>query len=188
MFNSRHNVSKPASIARLTVVAAAIVSGPIVSGQWALAAAVPETYEMAAIEDQAHGRIVTAGQYSEAISRLNRLAGHRRHSFAAKTNLCVAYTVTMAFDEARSACDEAVRVRDVDAKTVSRYSPMDDRVSARDTAIAYSNRGVLRAVTGDEAGARADFETAAELHTGLRAPTANLLRLTAKETPSLSAL
>ena len=183
MFNSRHNASKSASIARLTVVAAAIMSG-----QAALAAAVPEAYEMAAIEDQAHGRIVTAGEYAEAISRLNRLAGHRRHSFAAKTNLCVAYTVTMAFDKARSACDEAVRVRDVDAKTVSRYSPMDDRVSARDTAIAYSNRGVLRAVTGDESGARADFETAAELDTGLRAPTANLLRLTAKETQSLSAL
>jgi Tfp pilus assembly protein PilF len=57
-----------------------------------------------------------------------------------------------------------------------------------DRALALSNRGVIRAITGDDSGARQDFELAIKLGRNLRAPTENLARLETEASETVSSL
>lgn len=166
----------------------AICATTLLAAQPATADGVPSVYEMSVIEDTAQGRRLTKGDYTNAIEELEAPALFDRATFAKSNNLCVAYTMTMKFDEAALACDAALEIRERVRLPAPWYASAINRTKVRDKALALSNRGVLRAVTGDVAGARADFERAIALEAELDAPEANLIRLDAKAVQSASTL
>lgn len=135
----------------------------------------PPTYRLAAINDQASGQIVVDGDYDEAISRLHTKAQNRPPQFTVHNNLCVALVASGRFNAASETCDQAVQTRHKLIRR-SRNAPLHLR---RDYAIALSNRGVLRALDGDLAGARDDFEEAIAQRSRLEEPSGNLARLKA---------
>ena len=118
-------------------------------------------YQMAAVIDRARGNIVLAGDYDRAIAKLG---GRPRADFESSTNLCVAYTMTGAMEQADAACAAALA------------SSQETEVR-RDIAVALSNLGVVKAVKGDLSGARRDFSRALELESDLRQASKNLQRL-----------
>jgi hypothetical protein len=152
-----------------------------------LAEDVPAVYEMSVIEDAAQGHRMTEGDFSNAIEKINAPRLFKSTTFAMSNNLCVAYTMTMKFKEAEQACDAALSARDKVRFPARWYNSFVKRTTVRDKAMALSNRGVLRAVTGDAAGARADFESAIGLESALDSARANLTRLDAKTLQAASA-
>lgn len=130
-----------------------------------------DSYQMTVILDRAHGDIVSTGQYQKAILRISNR--HTRFPYASATNLCVAHTMVGQFKHAGHYCDEAL----VEAEKAAAHGHRKGRDYAAEWAIAYSNRGVLRARMGDTAGAADDFRMAIELKAGTEAPMENLSRL-----------
>jgi tetratricopeptide (TPR) repeat protein len=125
-------------------------------------------YTMTAITDASFGNKVMAGQYEQAIQYITAPNYHRKASFEAKTNLCVAYTKTGAIGQAEESCSAAIA--DI------RNDHFRQERSRSDLALALSNRGVLRAVKGENELARQDFADAVALDSGLKAPSTNLAR------------
>ncbi len=121
-------------------------------------APVSSSYQMAAIIDRARGNTVVAGDYGEAIEHLGRKNIKR---FEASTNLCVAYTMIGDLKKADSECAAALELSKSSA-------------ARRDVAIALSNLGVVKAVSGDISGARQDFSRALEINIDLRQASDNL--------------
>jgi hypothetical protein len=117
------------------------------------------------------GKEIEAGNYDAAIVLASTRAPHDLEgALIAATNLCVAYTIKRDLDGAYDACAEALTLaRRVDKATSTR------RATA--TARALTNRGVLRAVSGDTLGAAADFREAARSSSDWAAPTRNLAYL-----------
>ncbi len=132
-------------------------------------------YEMSAYTNSPGGSEIAKGDYGAAIAVLE----HRRRfldsedSLIAATNLCVAYTVTRVLDKAAAVCERAVTL----AKIVETVSRRDIRRMREATTKAMTNRGVLRAVSGDSVGATADFKAAAKLSASGAAPMRNLAYL-----------
>lgn len=128
-------------------------------------------YHMAAVVDRARGDMVVSGEYTRAIEALESQA-HR--PFASRTNLCVAYALSGDLGKADVECGAALRLsRDKADKS----SGATRRAARRDMALALSNMGVVRAVSGDLIGAYADFNLAVELSPGMRQADANLRKL-----------
>lgn len=117
-------------------------------------------YEMAFFADSAQGSKILSGNYKKAIEKIAaKVHGHA--SLHAKTNLCVAYTKAGDIAAAEAACDAAVAAAKTFRKSGSGLAfETSSQMRARFTAIALSNRGVLKAVKGDLAAARADFDAA----------------------------
>jgi hypothetical protein len=94
--------------------------------------------------------------------------------------------MTKDFDNAATACEAALTI----SAKYGKFSdtPINPYNNSRDQAVAYSNRGVLRAMTGDYSGAKQDFEYATQLSKYLEAPVDNLARLNTKEATALSSL
>jgi len=127
-------------------------------------------FTMAVILDAAHGKKVTSGRYEQAIDRLTRQGTRGSTRFEDQVNLCVAYAKTSEIDKASTACDAAIaRVKQRGERALRHRS--DRSLAARaykaDLALALSNRGVLKAATGDSELARKDFLDAMELQTDL---------------------
>ncbi len=142
-------------------------------------------YQMAVIRNEAFGRVLLSGDYDTGIEKISSYSNKRAKSFAAKNNLCVAYTLTQRFDDAAPVCEAALSISDRYAGYgVSTIGPY----TSRDRAIAYSNRGVLRAVTGDFDGARQDFEFAAQVNAELDTAAANLKWLESRQATAASSL
>lgn len=130
------------------------------------------SYEMTAYADRPGGPELLAGRHAAAIEAAGQ-ARPRGASTAlvAHTTLCVAYTLTRRFADARVECGAAVELAEhVDRRPGSRIP----RSTAK--AKALTNRGVLRAVSGDALGAARDFRHAARLD-GVAAPARNLAKL-----------
>lgn len=123
-----------------------------------------DLYEMLVITDQAFGEALIAGELEDAIEGITAQTQRRGEIFAAQTNLCVAYIRANQARKAKVACESAV--------TRSR------RASRHNQAIALSNLGVFRAITGDSEGAMHSFRAAMRLTNDLSAPAVNLERLT----------
>jgi hypothetical protein len=137
-------------------------------------AAADSAFKLTAIADDAKGHYVVDGDYSTAIEEIEGQAVKR---FASETNLCVAYTVSGDDVSAKGACDNALTL------IVEGKDSRDVRVHGnyrRSLALALSNRGVFRALTGDLQGAKLDLTRAVELHSNLRQAKFNLLRLEEK--------
>lgn len=139
-------------------------------------------YVMTVIGDRAAGEQVISGAYGQAIESLTANTTKRSSRFAAANNLCVAYTKTNRLSEAESACSAAIR------SSKATYASWYDVNRKRDFyAVALSNRGVIRAVSGDTEQARQDFRAAMRISSTLSAPAENLAALEAKTTETLAA-
>jgi hypothetical protein len=144
-----------------------------VVGVTSLSAASAASLEMGSYSNAPGGKEIEAGNYDAAIVLASMpIARHDLEgALIAATNLCVAYTVTRELDHAYEACAEALTLaRRVDKATSARF-----RSAA--TARALTNRGVLRAVSGDTLGAAADFREAARSSGNWAAPSRNLAYL-----------
>jgi hypothetical protein len=136
-------------------------------------AAADTAYQLTAIADEAKGKYVVDGEYNTAIEKIE---GQAVKLFAAETNLCVAYTISGDDVAAKDACDNALTliVEGKSTRSVRMYGNY-----RRSLALALSNRGVFRALTGDLQGAKVDLTRAVDLRSNLRQAKLNLLRLEA---------
>ncbi|NNF39960.1 MAG: hypothetical protein HKN64_01190, partial [Woeseiaceae bacterium] len=108
-------------------------------------------YTLTAIEDVSYGEEVVAGDYDTAIEGILSSAKVRRSGFEAQTNLCVAYTRSGDFEKADASCNAALAAlekRSRPATAALLDLSQSRRVRERYLALALSNRGVLRAITG----------------------------------------
>jgi hypothetical protein len=132
------------------------------------------SYEMESYANWPGGSEIAAGDYDSAIARAasGALRMDAATALVAATNLCVAYTVKRDLAPAAAACERALALaRRADTAAGARL------VRGMATAKALTNRGVLRAVSGDRGGAAADFRKAAELRGSSAAPERNLAYL-----------
>jgi hypothetical protein len=96
--------------------------------------------------DAAAGEQLMAGQYGAVIDKLApHAANFTVNEVAASTNLCVAYVATGKLDDARNACDEAIRMARLDQFDTS----LQERLAHQEAlSIAYANRTVLTKLSG----------------------------------------
>lgn len=126
------------------------------------------TYEMSIVLDRAYGDLVSHGSYTRAIVKINR--SHDHYPFATATNLCVAHTMVGQYKHAEHYCDKALE----EAEKAAAQGRRKSRDYTAEWAMAYSNRGVLRARIGDDAAAEEDFRLAIEKQAGTDLPVHNL--------------
>jgi Flp pilus assembly protein TadD len=136
---------------------------------------VPKGYELVVLEDRAHGDLLLRGQYRRAAAEI--ASGQGISTFEAATNLCVAHIMLGELQAAWAHCERSVDRAEQRAEKGAR--PGHDY--RRDWVAALSNRGVLRARSGDPAGARADFEAALAVKANAPAPERNLALFTAAQ-------
>jgi hypothetical protein len=131
-------------------------------------------YELASYSNGPGGKELAIGDYAATIARTSVAAGPDLLTrMIAATNMCVAQTATRAFAAARTSCDRAVELaRQVDG-------PMQRGIRQRTsaTARALSNRGVLRALSGDPTSAARDLRAAAPGSGSWQGAAQNLARL-----------
>jgi hypothetical protein len=111
--------------------------------------------------DTAGADSVLAGDYKSAITKIrSRTPSDNMGSLAAATNLCVAYTLSRQWDEAKSACDGAVI-----GASASGADDVFDFGAARGQrlATAYSNRAVFNCLRNEKQKALADVTRARSL-------------------------
>lgn len=146
-----------------------------------------QPFTMGVIIGQAEGSKVRAGKYEQAIERITRSGRRVPTRFADNVNLCVAYTKTHDLEKASESCEAAIAEVKGQENRVSRIkSDRNHEVLAyrADLALALSNRGVLRAATGDTKRARMDFLAAIKLQTRNSWIFENNLDRVEQETPS----
>ncbi|MGH8201814.1 MAG: hypothetical protein ACREVO_15870 [Steroidobacteraceae bacterium] len=117
-----------------------------------------------AYTDAAGGADVMAGRYRAALEELTSYpATAEGDSSETNTNRCVAYSMTLQWQEARAACDAAVRAatqqRNISPAWWSLAPPADDDYLA----LAYANRAVMYWLSQNEAAAQKDLAQAQEL-------------------------
>lgn len=170
-----------AEIFRRPAVAGVITLLALAATATAMAHDVQESFEMTVVRDAAYGSKVTSGDYEEAIAKITATEGRASQRFFRSNNLCVAYAKSKMIDAALDACNDALSVTSpvATAGAAGRRHQLSlyARSERRNRAMALSNRGVLRVVSGDAASARDDFQAALALDTGIAAPARNLARL-----------
>lgn len=138
---------------RSTVLLASIALGA------ALAAPAHAAYHVTAFKNALGYTQIENEEYAAASSML-RLATVADQRYAIATNLCVSQVKADDLSAAMMSCERAVRAAPVDLGTTLAPSP---RKRAEVMTHLYSNRGVVKALSGDAFGARADFERALSL-------------------------
>jgi hypothetical protein len=139
-------------------------------------------YEMVAVGNQAFGDLVLKGKYQLAVTRINASGNFAPHATA--TNLCVALTMLGKYDQAEPQCDEATKQAE---KSPPRGRDSINQVKTQ-RAFAYSNRGVMRLLSGNVSGAKEDFLTAIERKADLHTPTRNLAKANVETTAQFVAI
>jgi Flp pilus assembly protein TadD len=130
-------------------------------------------YQLTVIADDAKGERIMDGQYQTAIASIN---DRDVTEFSEANNLCVAYTMNGETTLAADACDKALALIESQPRTIS---PLNDQ--RRALAVALSNRGVYKALSGDTQGAKMDLSRAVGLRANLRQAKQNLSRLESSE-------
>jgi len=152
MFSHSRNSGKPIRTLQLAVVAA-VLAGSVAYADEA------RNFELTAFSNGPAGAALTSGDYNTALVQLQR--AHGLDSDTTNTNRCVAFSVTRRLEEARAACDAAVR----DAQMQLASMPVSmawARADFRDyLAVAYSNRAVLDWILNDTHAAQSDLKKAA---------------------------
>lgn len=131
-----------------------------------LATPLPDAFNMMVISNESYGQDVIDGDHEFVIEKLGADARRKSDRFAASNNLCVAYVNATQLDRAKKECKRAVN--------------RSRLMSRRDQAIALSNLGVIRALTGNKQGAMHSFKAAIRLSSKLQQPADNLARLNSK--------
>ncbi len=96
-----------------------------------------------------------AGDYRKAIAASRSVLAEPGWQAAAYNNICIAYTVLKEYQRAGHACAKVVKI--LRAAKARRRATRSDPAGL---AMAYSNRGVLRALTENLQGAERDFTKA----------------------------
>ena len=151
--------SSRANCARKSLAFSAAIAFTVLSGS-ALADA-PQRFVFTAYSDAAGGADVVAGRYQAALLEL----GHHRDIMdldpsAANTNRCVAYSMTLHWQQARAACDAAVDAATQEWSAQPGWLPPPNAASL---AVAYANRAVMSWLSHDDAAAREDLAKAQQL-------------------------
>lgn len=159
---------------KLLATAAALVTALGLSSS---AAAAEPSYEMISYLDSPSGRLLAAGDYDGAIDLAMRRThkGSPKHRLIERTNLCVAYTVKRSYFNARDNCEAALET----ARRLDLDRSHRGFSRKHETAVAMTNRGVLRAMSGDMSGAASDFREATAMSHATKAPDRNLAHLEA---------
>lgn len=117
-----------------------------------------------AYSDAVGGGEVLAGRYSVALEDLKLQPGNvDLDPSAANTNRCIAYSMTLQWQEARAACDAAVRAAEdqrISHSSGWTWLPADDDDRL---ALAYTNRAVLHWLSHEDSAARQDLARARRL-------------------------
>jgi hypothetical protein len=150
-----------------------LLSAAVANGAWSLAARADgkSSMELGFYSNWPGGKELAAHDYGAAIAAASSVGvgADSTTALVGATNLCVAYTMTKAFREAVESCDTAVTLaRQIDGPASRSLSPLGA------TARALSNRGVLRALSGDVAGAAKDLQAAVRSQGSSGAPERNL--------------
>ena len=123
------------------------------------AAQAADHFTLTAFTNSLSGDSLVHGNYARAIDQLN-LDAHSLASESVDTNRCVALIVTRKLDEAKTACDDAVRIAQKDLVSL----PISQSYSRQDyrqyLASAYSNRAVLSYMLNDKTAAQTDLKKA----------------------------
>ena len=150
---SSHSRNSRKPIRTLLAVAAAALAGS--------AAYADETghFELTAFSNGTGGAALTSGDYNAALGQLQH--GYSLQNDTTSTNRCVAYSVTRRLEDARVACDAAVR----EAQQGLASMPISMSWARSDyreyLAVAYSNRAVLNWILNDTRAAESDLKKAA---------------------------
>ncbi|MHB8812177.1 MAG: hypothetical protein ACYDAE_02840 [Steroidobacteraceae bacterium] len=109
------------------------------------------------------GADVIAGRYRAALERVKSRSGNAElNSSATDTNRCVAYSMTLQWQEARAACDAAVRTAREQRNTPPwSWAPLSDDDDY--LAVAYANRAVMYWLSHDDSAAQRDIAKAQAL-------------------------
>ena len=155
---------------------ALLLSAAVANCAWSLAARADgkSSLEIGYYANGPGGSEIAAHDYAAAIAAASTVGVGMDSTteLIGATNLCVAYTLTKAFREGIESCDAAVTLAlQFDAPASRSLSPSGA------TARALSNRGVLRALSGDLAGAARDLQSAARSKGTSQAPQHNLAYL-----------
>ena len=133
-----------------------------------------------AFSDATGGDEVVAGRYSAALQKMASAygAGHLDHP-AIDTNRCVAYSMSLQWQEARAACDAAVRTATEQRRRPPAWWSWMQTSADDYLAVAYANRAVMRWLSNDDAAAREDLAKAQELSPGAEFIARNIVALEA---------
>jgi hypothetical protein len=162
-----------------SLIVAALAATALCQSLWADETAAG--YEMSYIADQARGSLVANGLYQRAI---DGLAGGSHDPLAKYLNLCVAQVMAGQHRGARRSCNRAVDLSEQAARTAPANLSHEHQ---RNLAAALSNRGVLRAIRGQE-GAEDDFRRAIESPVQLEVAARNLDRFNGTNEGALAAV
>ena len=99
---------------------------------------------------------IEAGQIDAGIQRLERSRNLSNLKAPVSINLCAAYILKRDFEQAEASCNHAVRSN----------PRVGNSWFGSDSAAAYNNRGVLRALQGDFEDAISDFRHARRVRDG----------------------
>ena len=158
----------------IVIVSALLSTGAVFTQQASASEVASAPYEMVVVDNRASGDLVSRGEFESAVNRItSRYTGY---PFATATNLCTALSLLGNFDKAESHCNEAVKLANRSAVPAPK-SWKARRQATSHQSLAYSNRGVFRALNGDSSGAEKDFQAAIEHNTNLHAPARNLARV-----------
>jgi hypothetical protein len=158
---------------RITACAILLAWTGLLAGEAPGPAETAAEYWVIVVPDGASGVNRSENFYEMAVYRM---PGDPEESHAAMlSSLCVSHTLVGQFRHAQRHCDGALEA--------TREAAGGNGETATELALAYSNRGVLRARAGDPEGAEADFRTALELGAATGIPTRNLAQLLQREAP-----
>jgi hypothetical protein len=111
-----------------------------------------------AYTDAAGGAEVLAGRYRAALEELNTDPDEMDFDASeTNTNRCVAYSMTLQWQEARATCDAAVREAAGHRVGAPGWFGWTRESQDEDLALAYANRAVMHWLSGDQAAADEDL-------------------------------
>jgi Flp pilus assembly protein TadD len=158
----------------IVIVSALLTTGAVFPQQATANEASHVQFEMVVVGNRASGDLVSKGDYQTAVDRItSRYTGY---PFATATNLCAALSMLGEFDQAEPHCNKAIKLADKKPVPAPRSWKGRNQMTSQQ-ALAYSNRGVLRMLSGDASGAEEDFQVAIERNANLNAPARNLARV-----------
>jgi tetratricopeptide (TPR) repeat protein len=130
----------------------------------AQAAPTPDPFVLVAYSNRTGGAPLANGDYDGAAQAVQQSANSAlADPQALETNRCVAYAMTRQLQQARAACDAAVRAARVDDSSWVQWNPKTRQQTQAYAAAAYSNRAVLHWLDAQPAAARQDLARAQAL-------------------------
>jgi len=123
--------------------------------------------QMTAYSNVVGGQEILSGDYKAALTKLDgRSSAYDSDAASIALNRCVALTMAAQWGAAEAACNVAVHYAQIAKTTHLNAGVQETRLQDETIAIAYSDRAVLKWLTGDTAAATQDLEHAKKLAHG----------------------